>query len=508
MRPTRERDFDATFASGNLKAYVKKDATGVERKYIGGTASSTAKDLYGDVFAASAQQEMVEKLRGLPMTDGRLMTSWLNHSYKIPEDTLGVIETASLVTRSENGVDFIDLDIEVRVTETNPRAQAAYDQISDGITHGWSVGLIFLEIDWATDDPDDWGFLVSSVDLLEISLVGMPANQRAWCRTAADLKAKAVETAERIVRDAKATKPVVREMVRKSLVDGTRSADAAAIVAELQKFTADELRAIGRKAAVAKLRELMERAGDEDGNATKLALKIAIDAIETRDGSDTMDDDTADALNVAIYEIGQAQSHGVCDAAGGHLAIARKGLEDLLPSNGDEDETDEGGDDESDDETETYAGLVATVRALPEAARTAVLAAVKQAGGEAPIIAALAADTTSAREQLAQVTADLRARSADLERMTSEIATRTTEQTVVETKLTELRAEQATLEAKLVDLRATPVGRRSVTAHGAARGADEPYEMRSTSSEDASKRLRQKLADRGATDPNPTLRPA
>lgn len=219
------RDFDLNFDSGSLRAYTKT-IDGKEVKFLGGTASSTAQDLYGDVIGPEAQVKMLQKLTALAeqMKDANSgLTGWLNHGYKLPEDCLGAFVSASLSTRTgdgindEKGVEYIDLDIECRVTETNPRAVAAWEQVKDGIRHGWSIGCIFTEADWMSDDPkspDYWTLYVTDLNLLEISLVGIPANQRAWCKNQDDLKAYAVKKAEEIVREAHATKSADRTLAR------------------------------------------------------------------------------------------------------------------------------------------------------------------------------------------------------------------------------------------------------------------------------------------------------
>lgn len=244
------RDFDLNFDGTQLKAYTK-EVEGKEVKFLGGTASSTAKDLYGDVISASGQAKMMEKLQALAAelkSQNSGLTGWLNHSYRLPEDTLGAFTDASIAVRSEGGEDFIDLDIECRVTETNPRAVAAWQQVKDGIRHGWSIGAYFLDAEWMSDDPsspDYWSLYITDLNLIEISLVGIPANQRAWCKSAADMKAKAVEAAERIAKEAKAEgrEPMaLRQFVRRSFfeADGeTRGATAPEIRSEGESAPAE-----------------------------------------------------------------------------------------------------------------------------------------------------------------------------------------------------------------------------------------------------------------------------
>jgi HK97 family phage prohead protease len=205
--PDRAPDILFNFA-GDIRAFTKKDASGKELLYLGGTASSTAEDLYGDILDGNAQESMKNQFAGL--------TAWLNHSYKIPEDTLGVFERASLQLRADaSGQQFVDLDIECRIYDDNPRALAAYNQVKEGgIRHGWSIAGYFTDLDWK--DKDSWSFIVHDVKLLEASLVGIPANQRSWAKTAksvdASIKRRAVAAAERIARTA-------RELVMKSLFE-------------------------------------------------------------------------------------------------------------------------------------------------------------------------------------------------------------------------------------------------------------------------------------------------
>ncbi|MDB5042176.1 MAG: hypothetical protein JWN27_2902 [Candidatus Eremiobacteraeota bacterium] len=530
-RPARERDYDATFSLGKLRAYTKPDAAGVERKYIGGTASSTAKDLYGDIFAPSAQQQMVEKLRGLPVTikdpDSGL-TSWLNHSYKIPEDTLGAIVDAALVVRTgDDGEEYIDLDIEVRVTETNPRALAAWEQCQDGIRHGWSVGLIFLEVEWASEEPDDWSFLVTSVDLLEISLVGIPANQRAWCRSAEDLKTRAASFAAAVPKDVEPAQR--RDLVTKSLVAAEATGETVTLRVRTSDFITD---AAVRGILDEQLRSVSVRAGDktytlalaeeprepvageaacafkdgcEEKNAagSLLCTKHAAEfPIAQRDGDDSMSADCMDAINLAIYAIGQAKAHGVCDAAGTHLDAAKKGLEDLL----DPDDQGEEGEQLSapiakDGETRCSTGAEGENACIlvPHAAEIQHRAAPKPKLTDT--------EAAEAAQRLAAANAEIEAKQAELATLATTIAERTTARDALEAAIKTATDEKVKLDKQLAELRSTPTGRRTVTGFASREAAAVPVGLQSHSLEDAQARLKRKLAERGSTDPNPPLRP-
>lgn len=162
--------------SGALKAYEKGDGT--SRKYLRCTASSTVKDLHGDFMTAECVQGMA------PQAKSKGMTIFLNHSYKVPEDVFGKTADAVIVQRSndENGNAIYDLDLEIELNESNERAIKTYESIKDqGMKLGVSIGAMIE--DWAFIDEEAgwWGGLeIKAVNLLEASIVGIPANQRSW----------------------------------------------------------------------------------------------------------------------------------------------------------------------------------------------------------------------------------------------------------------------------------------------------------------------------------------
>lgn len=378
MKTQFTRDFDLNFDGISMRAYTKT-IDGVEVKFIGGTASSTAEDLYGSVIGKAAQAVMLEKLRSLAaqMSEQNSgLTAFLNHSYKIPEDTLGAFVAASLTTRAdETGREYIDLDIECRVTDTNPRAVDAWLQVKDGIRHGWSIGAIFLDADYLSDDPqseDYWTLLVTDINLLEISLVGIPANQRAWCKSADDLKAKAmaVKSAERIIRDAtvktmaaepdglgiKVERDVVdvvkqRALVKRSLLhaddDVADSATTAPITREAPEVVSEAAAAegpsedaTGQTALAADVSAVVqpspmtelsaELAGINVDSAGALVVGRAAEAINllsamlaiTRDVGDTSPDDARGRIALAMSHLAKAVGHGLCVKSASHIAKA------------------------------------------------------------------------------------------------------------------------------------------------------------------------------------------
>jgi hypothetical protein len=567
------RDFDLNFDGVNLKAYTET-IDGQEVKFLGGTASSTAKDLYGDIIAPSGQVKMLEKLTKLAAElsgQNSGLTAWVNHQYKIPEDTLGAFVGASLTTRDDDGETFIDLDIKCRVTETNPRALAAWQQVKDGIRHGWSIGAYFLEAEWLSDDPaspDYWSLYVTDLNLIEISLVGIPANQRAWCKNAADMKAKAVEAAERITREASEkgkSNMGLRQFVQRSLLgedaetrrvpgspnnprpemrsegdpavetpaqevpavqdpvqnEAPKTADStttAPIVARTF-VTEEELRAIGRDAAVKTLRELQDKVGDENGNGTRLALEVGIWAIEKSNddpvemtelsvslreaagndpaklmlaqaadaidalsklitaGAELVKRDSADGdgetpngnqgkISLAISHLAKSVGHGLCVRGGGHIAKAIDCLAAAVPE----------GDGDPDqlaariEKLELQAGDVLIVQSAPQYLDS--LRGVFATPGILPdgvkllllsdeITTTLDADLASRALSLTETNALLESRTTYLVTTEASIAAKSTELSDIEKKLTEAGVKLAELEAKIAEAKDTRLGRKS-----------------------------------------------
>lgn len=138
-----------------------------DRPVVTGIASSTAIDLEGDRFTLSSLKQMASKFVG--------MTSFIGHRYIPPEDIFGVIRSARLVEHGK----LVELHISIDVAASNPRAAAIMEQIADGVRMGISVGVIVLAHRPVDEDGERISEIVS-VQPLEASIVGIPANQTAW----------------------------------------------------------------------------------------------------------------------------------------------------------------------------------------------------------------------------------------------------------------------------------------------------------------------------------------
>jgi HK97 family phage prohead protease len=158
-----------------LKAYVEKDEDGEDQFYLKGVASSTIKDRHGDTILPSALIDMER-------TANSNMTVFLNHKYDIPENIGGSVVKASIGSRDtgEDGAPLYDLDFEkMRIDKTNPRAVQSFQSIKGGTKLGFSIGARVPE-GGAVRNKKTGALLISHVDLLETSVVGIPANPRSW----------------------------------------------------------------------------------------------------------------------------------------------------------------------------------------------------------------------------------------------------------------------------------------------------------------------------------------
>jgi phage head maturation protease len=198
--------------SGLLKAY--EDDAGKKRLHT--TASSTIKDLVGDEITPAAIAKMAERARGN-------LTIFLNHEYKVPEDVLGSAETAQVVDRGidGDGNPVVDLDFDIAVNETNPRAVSTWEAIDSGVKLGTSIGAIVR----GAKKKKDGGLVIHDLELLEASIVGIPANPRSWVQYAVK-SLSAVEIIEPDIElgiEPESTDPIPEELalsVEPDLVEG------------------------------------------------------------------------------------------------------------------------------------------------------------------------------------------------------------------------------------------------------------------------------------------------
>lgn len=148
------------------------------RRRFRATASSTIEDLSGDEIQLPALEQMAQKFR-------QGITIFMDHKFREVDKAFGLTDGAEIVQRGVNakGMPIWDLDITGVVNTPNPRAVQLADSI-DGkfVKLGTSVTAF---VNKHQRHPNGRGMLISGLDVIEASIVGVPDNQRSWAKSAA-----------------------------------------------------------------------------------------------------------------------------------------------------------------------------------------------------------------------------------------------------------------------------------------------------------------------------------
>lgn len=163
-----------------LKAFETPDG----KMRLKGIASSTIKDLHGDNMLASALEDMERQANAG-------LTIFGNHSYIVPEDDYGYVETASIKQAGivdADGDPIYDLKFEIAINDENERAVKTWRSIHKKAATGkgglgLSIGAM-IPPGGAVRDKKSGALTIAHVELLETSIVGIPANPRSWIENA------------------------------------------------------------------------------------------------------------------------------------------------------------------------------------------------------------------------------------------------------------------------------------------------------------------------------------
>lgn len=150
-----------------LKASLDSDG----RMRLHGIASSTIKDRHGDTITLSALSDMERAA-------SNNLTIFLNHEYRVPEDVAGSVERALIRSHPQDS-GIHDLVLDIVINDANPRAVDAWTAIQKGTQLGLSIGAMIPD-GGAIRDKKTGKYTIEHVELLETSLVGVPANPRSW----------------------------------------------------------------------------------------------------------------------------------------------------------------------------------------------------------------------------------------------------------------------------------------------------------------------------------------
>lgn len=139
--------------------------------------SSTEQDLQGDYMSLEALNSMTK----MPPN----VTTWLNHSYTLPDDIFGSVKGTPKILHADGIADLhLDMDVEF----DNPAAARVKKYIDNGRRLGCSIGCLVTKYEVPDEaDGGEWfmqPIIIHGVRVLEFSIVGIPANQRAWVTNA------------------------------------------------------------------------------------------------------------------------------------------------------------------------------------------------------------------------------------------------------------------------------------------------------------------------------------
>jgi hypothetical protein len=153
-------------------------------------ASSSIEDRHGDTITEGCIRGMAKQAIG--------MTIFRNHSYRVPQDVFGFVESAKMrkmtvgeakdkgvlpdhIT-SNDKTELAFLELGIVVDDSNDDANKTVASLENGVTLGVSIGAIILDYDEKEGHEDEWfpPMLINEVELLEASVVGIPANPLSW----------------------------------------------------------------------------------------------------------------------------------------------------------------------------------------------------------------------------------------------------------------------------------------------------------------------------------------
>lgn len=142
------------------------------------TASSTIEDRAGDEITRDALEKAAGAFR-----NG--ITIYMNHDFKDVFSAFGLTDNATVVQRGfdeKSGMPIYDLDVEGVVNVPNPKAVQLADSIDGGYAKfGASITA------WVRKHAKkrNGGMLISELEPIEASVVGVAENQRSWAHKAA-----------------------------------------------------------------------------------------------------------------------------------------------------------------------------------------------------------------------------------------------------------------------------------------------------------------------------------
>ena len=164
MDVVQKRKMDFRFHA-TIKAYTEKDEAGNEIRFIRGVASDDQIDRQGERFSTRAVQRMVE-------TAKQNLTLFGDHNHSW-ENTLGHIADAKF----NDGA--FEVVCQLESEEAQPKVKQLWAKLKSKTRLAFSIGGRVLKV-IAEEVNGQTVRVLDDLELLEISVVGIPANPRTW----------------------------------------------------------------------------------------------------------------------------------------------------------------------------------------------------------------------------------------------------------------------------------------------------------------------------------------
>jgi len=194
----------------------------------------------------------------------------LNHDYsQFP------IGKAVNVKRSKNSLVF-----DIQFSKTLPLAQEAFGLVKEGIMKAWSVG--FLVKEWATAGSE---YTIDSMELLELSLVGIPANPNALLNSLNADQRKMVKSFDLLLKTLEEdTKPK-----EKAEIEASKGVDSLEVEPEkVENDKKDEKDDEG---------EVKDSGGEVEGTGGEVKKEIEADEVDEADEDKIEDEEKPEEEN-------------------------------------------------------------------------------------------------------------------------------------------------------------------------------------------------------------------
>lgn len=273
--------------TGALKAVDSPDG----RRVLHCTASSSITDRHGDEITEECIRDMTKQ------AVEKSMTIFLNHHYIVPEDVIAKTFAAQTLNRvkTDDGDQIWDMDLDIEMVTSNVRADKTWDLLKkDMVKLGVSIGAMIEDWEYIDKDAGFWGGLrIKKVDLLEASIVGIPANQRSWVQNAVKAIKSFTTSAETEENEETADMPnqiTLGENGPETVVPIAPSADDASAETETPEIVPETVEAAA------------EPVTPEDPESEETLQELPVIAAALEEESET-EDDSDDAGEVSDSDI-------------------------------------------------------------------------------------------------------------------------------------------------------------------------------------------------------------